>query len=90
MRHTIFWPGLVPLTWFDHTIDFKWKESCSGSSDDNDINTDDDDDQAEKDASEYDEEQMQDHSSRKHTTSESNYFLTNEVKSWLNNFQSSA
>jgi hypothetical protein len=72
----------------------KWKESCSGSSDDNDINTDDDDDddddQAEKDASEYDEEQMQDHSSRKHTTSESNYFLTNEVKTWLNNFQSSA
>jgi hypothetical protein len=67
----------------------KWKESCSGSSDDNDNDINTDDDQAEKDASEYDEEQMQDHS-RKHTTSESNYFLTNEVKTWLNNFQSSA
>jgi hypothetical protein len=66
----------------------KWKVSFSGSSDDSDINTDDDDDQAENDASEYDEEPMHDYS-RKHTISESNYFLTNEVKTWLNNFQSS-
>jgi hypothetical protein len=58
----------------------KWKVSFSGSSDDSDINTDDDDDQAEEPMHDY---------SRKHTISESNYFLTNEVKTWLNNFQSS-